>query len=174
MSVMTILRYVKNNNVTLYAKTNSAVAVAANNEPDNGFSYNKDSRMMQCPAGHLAMRVEKRKTANGNTYYHYCFSVKKCKTCPLRDECRVGKSKCHTYSITHMNDAHKARLEFENSEQFSDRLCIRHRIEEKNREMKTAHGFRRADSVGLSAMRLQAYLTAIVVNMKRIVSVMPG
>ena len=36
--------------------------------------------------------------------------------------------------------------------------------------MKTAHGFQRADSVGMVAMRLQAYLTAIVVNMKRIVA----
>ena len=45
-------------------------------------------------------------------------------------------------------------------------------IEEKNGEMKTAHGFRRADSADLIAMRLQAYLTAIVVNMKRIAAVM--
>ena len=47
-------------------------------------------------------------------------------------------------------------------------------VEEKNGEMKTAHGLRRADSVGLAAMRLQAYFTAIVVNMKRIVAVIPG
>ena len=40
--------------------------------------------------------------------------------------------------------------------------------------MKIAHGYRKADSVGLVAMRLQAYITAIVVNMKRIVNVMPG
>ena len=45
---------------------------------------------------------------------------------------------------------------------------------QKNGEMKTAHGFRRADSVGLIAMRLQAYLTAIVVNVKRIAAVMPA
>ena len=46
-------------------------------------------------------------------------------------------------------------------------------VEEKNGEMKTTHGFRRADSVGLIAMRLQAYLTAVVVNMKRIVASIP-
>lgn len=69
---------------------------------------------------------------------------------------------------------HQARLEFENSEAFKKKLEVRHRIEEKNGEMKTAHGFRRADSVGLIAMRLQAYLTAIVVNMKRIAAVMPA
>lgn len=168
------LEICEKNNVTLYAKTNSAVAAATNNELNNGFSYNKDAHMLQCPAGHLAMRVEKRKAANGNTYYNYCFSAKKCKNCPLRDKCRIGQSKGHTYSITHINEAHKARLEFESSEKFLDKLRIRHRIEEKNGEMKTAHGFRRADSVGLVAMRLQAYLTAIVVNMKRIVAAMPG
>lgn len=125
------LEICKSNNVTLYAKTNAAVAAAANNELDNGFSYNKDAHMMQCPAAHLAMRIEKRNAANGNTYYNYYFSVKKCKNCPLRDECRVGKSKCHTYSMTHMNDAHKARLTFEKSEKFVEKLRIRHRIEEK-------------------------------------------
>ena len=65
------------------------------------------------------------------------------------------------------------RLEFENSEEFNKKLEVRHRIEEKNGEMKTAHGFQRADSVGLVAMRLQAYLTAVVVNMKRIVASLP-
>ena len=86
----------------------------------------------------------------------------------------MGKSKTHTYNITQPNADHKARLEFESSESFKKKLDIRHRIEEKNGEMKTAHGFQRADSVGLVGMRLQAYFTAIVVNMKRIVMVMPG
>lgn len=154
------LSFCEEHNAELYARTNSAVAAAAN-------AQLKDAHMMHCPAGHLAMRVEKRNATNGNTYYNYCFSVKKCKACPMRDNCRVGKSKGRTYSVTCANDAHKARLEFESSEEFSAKLRIRHRIEEKNGEMKTAHGFRRADSVGLVAMRLQAYFTAIVVNMKR-------
>ena len=141
------LAFCKEHNAELYARTNSAVAAAANTQLEEGFSYSKDAHMMQCPAGHLAMRVEKRDAANGNTYYNYCFSVKKCKV---------------------------ARLEFESSEEFTNKMHIRHRIEEKNGEMKTAHGFRRADSAGLVAMRLQAYFTAMVVNMKRITAVIPG
>lgn len=166
--------FCKEHNAELYARTNSAVATAANAQLEEGFNYSKDAHMMQCPAGYLAMRVEKRNAANGNTYYNYCFSVKKCKACPMRETCKVGKSKCHTYSVTCVNDAHKARLEFESSEEFSNKMRIRHRIEEKNGEMKTAHGFRRADSAGLVAMRLQAYFTAMVVNMKRIIAVNPG
>lgn len=61
--------------VTLYAKTNTAVAAAASAELEEGFSYSKDAHMLQCPAGHLAMRVDKRKAENGNTYANYCFSV---------------------------------------------------------------------------------------------------
>lgn len=162
------------NDITLYAKTNSAVAAAADAKLEEGFSYNKDAHMLQCPAGHLAMRVEKKQATNGNTYCKYCFDVKKCKNCPLKNGCKIGTSKTHTYNLTQANDIHRARLEFENSDAFSDKLSIRHRIEEKNGEMKTAHGFRRADSVGLVAMRLQAYFTAIVVNTKRIVALMPN
>lgn len=160
--------------VTLYAQTNTAVAAAAQAELEEGFSYSKDAHMMQCPAGHLAMRVDYRKAANGNTYAKYCFSVKHCKKCPLLDQCKVGRSKTHTYNITQPDARHQARLDFENSDAFKKKLKIRHRIEEKNGEMKTAHGLRRADSVGLTAMRLQAYLTAIVVNMKRMVALIPA
>jgi len=157
--------------VILYARTNSAVAAAAAVTLDEGFCFNKDAGMLQCPAGELAMRVDKRAAENGNTYLRYVFSKVKCKKCPLREQCRVGKSRAKErgYSITQPSEKNRQRLEFENSEPFRERLKIRHRIEEKNGEMKMAHGLDRADSVGLSAMRLQTYFTAFVVNVKRIV-----
>lgn len=61
------------------------------------------------------------------------------------------------------------RLKFEESEYFKERMKIRHRIEEKNGELKEAHGLRRADSRGLFAMHLQMYFTAFTANIKRIV-----
>ena len=79
------LSFCKEHNAELYARTNSAVAAAANAQLEEGFSYSKDAHMMQCPAGYLAMRVEKRNAANGNIYYNYCFSFKKCKACSMRD-----------------------------------------------------------------------------------------
>lgn len=161
----------KENGVTLFAKTNSAVAAAAASPLDEGFSFNKDAGLLQCPAGELAMRVEKRAAENGNTYLRYVFSKVKCRKCPLNGQCRVGKSKAkeQSYSITQPNEKNRLRLEFESSEAFRARLKIRHRIEEKNGEMKVAHGLDRADSMGLFAMRLQTYFTAFVVNVKRIV-----
>jgi transposase len=155
--------------VTLYARTNSAVAAAAATPLDEGFSFNKDAGLLQCPAGELAMRVEKKTADNGNIYLNYLFSKRKCKNCPLCEQCRMGKSKGKCYNITHPSEKNLQRLEFENSEPFRERMRIRHRIEEKNGEMKVAHGLGRADSMGLTAMRLQTYFTAFVVNVKRIV-----
>lgn len=157
-------------NVTLYAKTNAAVSASAKSELEKGFWFNKDAGLLQCPAGWLATRVEKRKSENGNTYLNYCFSKAKYKNCPQNENCRVGKSKGKTYSITQVSEKNKKRLDFEETEIFNNKLKIRHRIEEKNGEMKTAHGLSRADSTGLVAMRLQAYLTAFTVNVKRIVA----
>lgn len=157
--------------IALIARTNTAVAAAANGRLKEGFCFNKDAGMLQCPAGELATRVEKRAAQNGNTYLKYVFSKVKCRKCPLRESCHVGKStsKVRSYGITQVSQKNQERLEFESSEMFKNRLKIRHRIEEKNGELKEAHGLRRADSRGLFAMSLQMYFTAFTANIKRIV-----
>ena len=120
--------------IALIARTNTAVAAAANGRLEEGFCFNKDAGMLQCPAGELATRVEKRAAQNGNTYLRYVFSKVKCRKCPLRENCHVGKStsKVRSYSITQVSQKNQERLEFESSEMFRERLKIRHRIEEKN------------------------------------------
>lgn len=163
------LEICEENCVTLFARTNSAVAAAAATPLDEGFILNKDAGLMQCPAGELATRVEKRAAKNGNTYLKYVFSAAMCRKCPLRERCRVGKSKARCYNITQPSEKNRARLDFENSKAFRARLEIRHRIEEKNGKMKVAHGLARADSVGLDAVRLQTYFTVLAVNVKRMI-----
>ena len=166
------LNVCKEKGATLFAKTNTAVAAAAATPLDEGFFFNKDAGLLQCPAGELAVTVEKRLADNGNTYLRYIFNKVKCQKCPLRERCRVGKSKGKSYSVTKPSEKNQDRLEFEASDTFRERLKIRYRIEEKNSEMKIAHGLSRADSVGISAMRTQMYFTAIAVNVKRIVKLM--
>jgi len=156
--------------IVLIARTNTAAAAAANGNLAEGFCFNKDAGLLQCPAGELSMRVEKRTAKNGNTYLRYIFSKVKCRKCPQRENCRVGKSnsKERSYSITQPSEKNMERLKFEESEYFQERMKIRHRIEEKNGELKEANGLRRADSRGLSAMHLQMYFTAFAANVKRI------
>ena len=162
------LDYCENGGIDLIARTNSAVAAASEKE-DDGFVYSKDAGTMQCPAGELAIRADRRAAKNGNTYFRYIFSKRKCKNCPLFDQCPVTKKTSEfAYNLTIPSQKNLERLEFEKSERFKQRLTIRHRIEEKHGEMKVAHGLRRAESTGLEAMRLQAYFTAFAVNVKRI------
>jgi len=162
------IKFCDSEKMTLIAKSNPVIASAT--EPKNdGFEYNKDAGIMQCPAGELALTVYKRQGKYDNQYFVYCFNKNKCQKCPHVNICKVGRSKTKTYCVTIMSPRNRKRLDFEKTEYFNERLKIRYRIEEKNGELKQAHGLRTADSTGLAAMRLQAYFTAFTVNIKRIV-----
>ena len=161
------LEYCKAIGVELIAKTNSAVAASAKPRED-GFEYNKDAKIMQCPTGELALNTRTQKAKNGNRYCIYYFNKSTCDKCPRKESCKTGKSKTRSYCITLFSAENADRLAFEDTADFNNRLRIRYKIEEKNGEMKVAHGLHRADSTGLEAMRLQMYFTAFVVNVKRI------
>lgn len=93
---------------------------------------------------------------------------------PVKGELPFRQVKCKrkSYSITQASEKNLERLKFEASEYFQERMKIRHRIEEKNGELKEFHGLRRADSRGLFAMCIQTYFTAFTAftaNVKRIV-----
>ena len=168
------MAYVSDDNLEVCGKEISLIArtnTAANGNLKEGFCFNKDAGMLQCPAGELSTRVEKRAAKNGNTYLRYIFSKVKCRKCPQRENCYVGKSnaKVRSYGITQVSEKNLERLKFEESDYFQERIKIRHRIEEKNGELKEAHGLRKADSRGLFAMHLQMYFTAFTANIKRIV-----
>lgn len=162
------IAYCEENEILLVSKSNPGITNAAKRK-NEGFDYNKDAGMMQCPAGELATRKENKVNSHGNAFVSYCFSKAKCKKCALNDKCKVGKSKTKTLSITPITERNKARFEFEESEYFNEKMRGRFKIEEKNGELKQSHGLRRADSTGLEAMRLQMYFTAFAVNIKRIV-----
>ena len=155
----------------MITKSNPVIATAADPKND-GFEYNKDAATMQCPACELAMRLEKRTGKYDNQVWSYYFSKKKCAKCPLVGSCKVGLSKTKTYNVTITSERNQKRLEFQKSEYFAERLKIRYRIEEKNGELKQAHGLRTAESMSLEAMRLQMFFTAFAVNIKRMVKLM--
>lgn len=63
----------------------------------------------------------------------------------------------------------KEQIEFELSDTFKERMKRRPIIEHKNAELKKLQGMATAKYRGLFRMGLQAYLTAFVVNVKRMV-----
>jgi len=66
----------KEKDITLYAKTNSAVAAAAECDLDEGYWLNKDAAALQCPAGELSVKATKKVSAHGNEYLQYRFDKK--------------------------------------------------------------------------------------------------
>ena len=163
------LEYCEEMGITLIAMSNPVISALADDREDD-FSYNKDAGTMQCPAGELAISCSKKQAKSGNWNHSYRFPRKACNKCPQKEQCPAYRKSDTAYRITVLNEKNQERIAFERSEAFQQRLEIRRRIEEKNAEMKVAHGLRRADSTGLAAMRLQTYFTAFVVNAKRIVT----
>lgn len=88
---------------------------------------------------------------------------------PLSPIVHTGNAKAKTYSIRIVAEHYKEHMEFEQSDTFKSRIRRRPIIEHKNAELKRHHGLTRAKYRGLFGMRIQGYLTAFVVNAKRMV-----
>lgn len=140
-------------------------------ERQEGFEYNKDADFVICPAGQHSTRkaMQGSKQSGNSRSLVFYFDVEKCKTCPLSEGCYKPGSRSKTYSVRIIAEHFKEQIEFELSDTFKERIKRRPIIEHKNAEMKRFHGMAIAKYRGLFRMRIQAYLTAFVVNVKRMV-----
>lgn len=140
---------------------------------DTGFEYIKDTNSMRCPAGHMSYRKARQgKKTQRKISRRLTTLDNKCQTCPLRDNCYKPGSKSKTYSVGIISETHQKAIDYQKSEAFAERKKLRGQIESKNAEMKQAHGMVRAKYVGLFGMKIQAFLTIFVVNVKRMVRLM--
>ena len=167
------LTYMEDEKITALTPLNPIVMNGGKRETE-GFEYNKDAGHMRCPAGYLSIRKARtgKKNQKSNQSMTYYFDIEKCKTCPLRDGCYKPGAKSKTYSITIKSDIHQKAIDYQKTEEFKNKKKQRYKIEAKNAELKQSHGFEKCKFAGLFGMKLQAYLTAFVVNSKRIVTLM--
>lgn len=173
-SSMEIQEHLHEENVQLISKVNP-VSSQGNRKPNSiahQFTYNKDSDMYHCPAGHQAIRksINKRKKKSARLVYHY--DVEKCKQCPLKEHCYQEGAKSKSFSITLHTELRKKQIAFEETDEFKQRYKKRYKIEAKNSELKTRHGFKKTKYVGLFGMELQAAVSIFAVNMKRIIKLL--
>ncbi len=164
------LEYMNKEGITAITPLNPIVLNGGKRETE-GFEYNKDAGQMRCPAGHLS--IKKAQTGKKNQKKNQClthyFDIEKCKVCPLREGCYKPGAKSKTYSITIKSEIHQQAIDYQKTDEFKEKKKQRYKIEAKNAELKQSHGFKRCKFVGLFGMKSQAYLTAFVVNAKRIV-----
>jgi len=135
--------------------------------PTRRFKFDARANIARCPRGKTLR--PKGKPHRGFQYFHA--RARDCGRCPLRARC-VSPSRHARVVVFNLDHpallrARRRRLRWGAEE---DRLYRRHRWRSEgfHGEAKTWHGLARAVRRGLSNMRIQAFLTAAAINLKRL------
>jgi transposase len=134
--------------------------------PISRFKYDGKHKIVRCPASKILHRCYK--TARG---WVYKAAVKDCSCCLLRRRCISSTARSRTIlicdgyeSLLRARRRHRQR----NNERIEIYQRHRWRVEGIHGEAKTQHGLRRAVRRGLMNVAMQVYLTAAVMNLKRL------
>jgi transposase len=137
--------------------------------PLRRFKYDSKNEIVKCPAG----KILAKRTKNTKGWI-YRASPKDCRNCQLRKRCISRDASARTVLICHGYEAllrARRRHRMPDQEFVSTYKRHRWRVEGMHGEAKTQHGLRRAVRRGLSNVAIQAYLTAAVINLKRLAAV---
>lgn len=135
--------------------------------PTRRFKFDALGNIARCPGGKILH--PKGKPHRGFQYFHA--RARDCSRCPLRARCVSPQRQARVvvFNLDHPSllRARPRRLRWGTEE---DRLHRRHRWRSEgfHGEAKTWHGLARAVRRGLPNMRIQAFLTAAAINLKRL------
>lgn len=135
--------------------------------PLRRFRYDAKHDLVKCPRGKI-LRPNKARISHGR---FFASKARDCKGCDLAGLCLSPSRVTKAVVIVHDYPALlRARLHRERWTAEEDRLYRRHRWRSEgfHGEAKTWHGLARAVRRGLANMRIQAFLTATAVNLKRL------
>lgn len=136
--------------------------------PVRRFKLDAKNNLVRCPRGRI-LKAHGKPDADG--FQHYRAQVKDCAPCPLRPVCFSARMKRRAI-LLHKDHpallrARRKRLRWgEREKRFY--ASHRSRIEGFHGEAKTWHGLARAVRRGLENVKVQAYLTAAAINLKRL------
>jgi hypothetical protein len=134
--------------------------------PLRRFRYDARHDILKCPKGRILRPG--RPIKHGRFFYS---KAKDCARCPLKGDClskgRVNKAVVVGHDYPALLRARRRRERWSNEDRW---LYRRHRWRSEgfHGEAKTWHGLARAVRRGLANMKIQAYLTAAAVNLKRL------
>ena len=134
--------------------------------PKKRFNFDEANWSVTCPAGKKTTKSYYNKAARSNIFH---FDKNQCGPCPYRKKCTKGAFR--TVSIHEDLAIQKEAMDYNATDDYKGDMKMRAHIEPKQAEMKRFHGLKRAIYRGLERVRIQAIYTAIVVNLKRMVTV---
>jgi hypothetical protein len=134
--------------------------------PLRRFRYDAKHDLLKCPTGRILRPA--RPIKHGRFFYS---KAKDCARCPLRRDC-LSKGRVNKAVVIgdHYSALLRARRRRERLSAEDQRLYRRHRWRSEgfHGEAKTWHGLARAVRRGLANLKIQAYLTATAINLKRL------
>jgi len=130
------------------------------------FSYDPVKQEMTCPAGKVT-RTHRRGPWRVFSRMVFIFDAADCRACPLRPRCTTSRKSGRRAMVSVYREEHERARALAKTKGYSAFLRARGRIEPKLAEAKRFHGMRRARYRGLIKMRVQVYLTATVLDIKR-------
>ena len=134
--------------------------------PIRRFKYDAKNQIVKCPGGKKLTRCTQ--DARG---WIYRAKSKDCRNCRLRQRCVSRTASSRTVLISNGYESLlRARRRHRKGDEKFVTAYSRHRwkVEGMHGEAKTQHGLRRAVRRGLANVAIQAYLTAAVINLKRL------
>ena len=138
--------------------------------PLRRFKYDPRHDIVRCPAGKRLHR-----SSRGKKGWWYRASVKDCRRCVWKARCFSEKLAARQVLIVDgypaLLRARRKRLRWEN-ETYQKYVRHRWRVEGVHGVAKTQHGLRRAARRGLWNVQIQSYLTAAVMNLKRLAALL--
>jgi hypothetical protein len=137
--------------------------------PARRFKYDEHKDRLTCPNGkHLKRSGQK----NSNNARHYRARMCDCSVCPLRKRCFSAAAKVRTILLS---DGYTALLRARRRKERgwdepTRETYKRHRwqVEGVHGRAKTQHGLARAIGRGMNNVSIQVYLTAAVMNLKKL------
>ncbi len=137
------------------------------------FTLSEDGKTLTCPASQTSTYHERNTNGTGEKFR---FSKKQCGGCALREQCLSDpKTKSRTVVKNDYEAEYKAAQAKAETPEYAKVRKEHPAIERKLSELVRRHDIRHARYRGLSKVLRQGWLTALVVNLKRLVRLlMPG
>jgi transposase len=143
--------------------------------PLRRFKYDAKHQLVRCPAGRILHRQGEEPTEKGWVYRARACD---CRQCPLKGRCVPKTASVRTVLIV---DGYEALLRARRArnrgwDEERRELYRRHQwwVEGRHGEAKVQHGLARAVRRGRWNVAIQAYLTAAVINLKRLAAALAG
>ena len=135
--------------------------------PKERFVYDDKNNIIVCPGGMMTTVFYYNKGSKSQVFF---FDKEQCGSCPLKQKCT--KNDFRTISIHEDYAIQQEAKEYNGTEDYKEDMKMRSHIEPKQAELKRFHRLTRAKYRGLARVGIQAIYTAIVVNLKRMATVM--